>query len=280
MTDYKAIISQMDFKSTATRRQIVLDFLNANLVPYELHHYETGTNVIVKLGNPNADSYAAVSSHLDRYNRAGGANDNGAALATCLEFIVQYIKRPLQKSVLVFFFDEEETGLRGSTAYAKAFGVMHIDSMINMELVGTGRYGILWPVISNPNAITQKLINISSTISNKKDSSQPNQSNILLNDSILPMPEFPLQFSDADAFKKAGLRNAITFTRITKNDYESAKSYLEAFDSGTTEEALFEFMDKSETLKTYHRPSDTAFGIDPECIYANVTLINLALNEV
>jgi len=243
MTDYKAIISKMDFKSTATRRQIVLDFLDANLVPYELHHYETGTNVIVKLGNPDADRYAAVSSHLDRFKGAGGANDNGAAIATCLEFIVQYVKHPLQRNVLVFFFDEEETGLKGSTAYAKAFGVKHIDTVINMELVGSGSYGILWPVILNPNPITQKLIDISSSICNKKDTSQPNQSDILLNDSILPMPEFPLQFSDADAFKRAGLRNAITLTRITKNDYESAKSYLEAFDSGTDDEALFEFMD-------------------------------------
>ena len=71
-----------------------------NCDDFHKQEYSSGTNLIVNLGK--ARKMIGVSSHFDRVPNLSGAYDN----------VLQ-----------VLFFDEEEAGLRGSTAYIKEGGV-------------------------------------------------------------------------------------------------------------------------------------------------------------
>ncbi len=139
------LIKLLDNKSNRERLEIVRFQLEAIGVDYSIQEYSTGTNLFVNLGNANKK--IGVSSHFDRVQNSGGANDNGSAIAVCLEIIKKFKELGNNKlGIRVFFFDEEETGLKGSTAYLKDHGIKDLIGLINMELVGLGNKFALWPV--------------------------------------------------------------------------------------------------------------------------------------
>jgi Zn-dependent M28 family amino/carboxypeptidase len=50
--------------------------------------------------------------------------DNGSAIAVCMDIIEKIReKKGQQIGLRIFFFDEEESGLKGSSAYATKYGV-------------------------------------------------------------------------------------------------------------------------------------------------------------
>lgn len=129
------LIKQLDYKSNSERRGIIIGRLNELGVEYRKHEYASGTNLIVDLGS--GDKRIGISSHFDRVPEAPGANDNGSAIAVCMDIIEKYRKKKRQDIGLrIFFFDEEESGLKGSTAYAREHGVKDLVGLINLELVG------------------------------------------------------------------------------------------------------------------------------------------------
>lgn len=46
----------------------------------------------------------------------------------------------------VFFFDEEERGLKGSQAYVAEYGTERFLGIINLEMLGQGDRLALWPL--------------------------------------------------------------------------------------------------------------------------------------
>jgi Zn-dependent M28 family amino/carboxypeptidase len=140
----------LDFKSATTRQNAVCAWLEDRDIPYNIQNYESGKNIEVRLGE--AEQYFAVSCHTDRFPRSGGANDNGAAIATCLELAANW-KENSCPPLLLLFFDEEENGLKGSRAYIKEYGFTHIKFLLNLELVGNGNNIIFWPCTNQPNLI-------------------------------------------------------------------------------------------------------------------------------
>lgn len=263
-TNWQKWIGEIDFKSTGTRRQHVLTWLHNARIPYFLQPYASGVNIYVKLGK--GPRYFAVSCHLDRVKGAGGANDNGAAIATCLELTQQYLLQPFEQSLLVLFFDEEETGLKGSRAYIEEFGFEDIHTLVNLELVGFGDCGILWPADSHPNSITQQLITVTETRQPKTD--QP-----FFAHPLVAMPNFPLYFSDADSFIEAGCKNTITLTRITERDYNLTGEYIRLQKEGVDGDELDSLITGSDTLKYYHTPQDVSSNIENKAIHNNIDLL-------
>lgn len=147
---YIELIEQLDNKSNYERLAIIVKELDNLEVDYQKHEYSTGTNLIVDLGP--AKKRIGVSSHFDRVQDSAGANDNGSAIAVCIDVIKKFKKSENKDlGIRVLFFDEEETGLKGSTAYVKEHGTKDLLGLINMELVGLGDKFALWPVSENSN---------------------------------------------------------------------------------------------------------------------------------
>jgi len=127
------------------RREIIIDQLRQWGVDYRMQKYATGVNLYVDLGDTN--KRIGISSHFDRVEESPGANDNASAIAVCLQIIESYLASPDPRwGLRVLFFDEEETGLQGSVAYIRQFGVSDLSGLLNMELVGMGDRFALWPL--------------------------------------------------------------------------------------------------------------------------------------
>lgn len=233
---------------------------------YELQEYETGTNVIVKLGV--GTSFFAVSCHIDRFQGSGGANDNASSIAVCLGLAQHFSSKSNEENLILLFFDEEECGLKGSKAYVRQFGFEHIHSLVNLELVGSGENIVLWPVYEPPNQITER---IQRFLVKSRDNDSPNQL-VIENESLL-LSFFPLYSSDAESFTEAGFNNAITISRIGQRDYLNVDLYLK----GVIVDKFESIVTESELLKNYHNKGDNSSIINnlhiQNTIHILITLI-------
>jgi Zn-dependent M28 family amino/carboxypeptidase len=250
-TNWKEWIGKLDFKSATTRQNAVCAWLEERDIPYSIQNYESGKNIEVRLGE--AEQYFAVSCHTDRIPGSGGANDNGAAMATCLELAANWEENSCPP-LLLLFFDEEENGLKGSRAYIKEYGFTDIKFLLNLELVGMGNNLIFWPCTKQPNLIQLKLEEIQNSIFDSKNFWSMAGTYFYHKHQVLFLPDFPLYFSDAHSFLQAGFKDAITMTRISDPDFEMAKQYLEDPDRFD----LSELTKKSELLRNYHNAEDNA----------------------
>jgi aminopeptidase YwaD len=100
-------------------------------------------NVIVDLpGTDKAAEVVIVGAHFDAVMDAPGADDNGTGVAALLEMARVYKGRPTHRTIRLAFFNLEEEGLVGSTAYADSLGEkidqkqVTITGMIALDMLG------------------------------------------------------------------------------------------------------------------------------------------------
>lgn len=249
-TNWKNWIEKLDFKSTKTRRGMVIELLEKMAIKYEEHNYKTGTNLIVKFGE--AQKYFAVSCHIDRDLASGGANDNASAIAVCLGLAKYFSSKLISPNLLLLFFDEEESQLKGSRAYVNKFGYNHIHSLVNLELVGNGENFVLWKTNEPRNAITKRIEYLVDDFLFEKSNVEDISKEFYLKHLALLMPVFAMYYSDAEAFIEAGFENAITITRIGEKDYINARSLM----VGDYDSDIEKLLTNSELLKYYHNKKD------------------------
>lgn len=85
----------------------------------ELHKYKTGVNVIgVKKGTKTPEERVLISAHYDSVSNCDGADDNASGTAGVLEAARVLAKQDHDRTLVVACWDEEESGLIGSIAYA------------------------------------------------------------------------------------------------------------------------------------------------------------------
>ncbi len=102
------LIKHLDYKSNGQRREIISGRLKELGVEYRTQEYTTGNNLIVDLGT--GDKRIGISSHFDKIPESPGANDNGSAVAVCMDIIEKFREKKNQEIGLrIFFFDEEES---------------------------------------------------------------------------------------------------------------------------------------------------------------------------
>lgn len=248
MTSLK-LIQQLDHLQNHERREIIVEELEKLRVEFYLHRYSTGINVIVNLGK--AKSAIGVSSHYDKFEDSGGANDNGSAIAVCLNIIEKYKASPTDFGIRVLFFDEEETGLKGSTAYVKEFGLQGMVGLINMELVGIGDKLALWPVNSETKG---SILERFESVANHMQIHSHRFDQIITNT------------ADHLPFRKAGLKDSFTITCISDRDIEIAQHYYKALELGVDRETLAGILLQAPVFANYHAPTDTFDKLSEETI--------------
>jgi hypothetical protein len=86
----------------------------------ERHAYGTGVNVIgVKAGVERPEERVLLSAHYDHIPECLGADDNASAVAGVFEAARVLAPARFSRTLVVACWDEEETGLIGSRAYAE-----------------------------------------------------------------------------------------------------------------------------------------------------------------
>jgi len=118
--------STLENRGTPENRAQVRDYLDQvlgsmGLEPQRQPYRENGENVFALLpATSESGEYIVLGGHFDSAGRSPGASDNATGCALVLG-AARYLAELGQRSrnVYVVFFDEEERGLRGSTAFAE-----------------------------------------------------------------------------------------------------------------------------------------------------------------
>lgn len=236
----REIVKLLDGAPNAMRRLLIIEHLDALGVRYTAQPYATGTNLFVDLGR--AVGKIGVGTHFDRVPVSAGANDNGSAIAVGLDIIRKHQAAGSEAGVRVFFFDEEETGLKGSRAYVAHHGVADLAGLLNLELVGMGDKLALWPVEA---ARSGPLLHAFEAAARHQQVGCSRFNQIVTNT------------ADHLPFRQAGLHDAFTSTCITDQDSAAAQAYYQAVAQKADTGTLLEILAQAPLFRHYHQPTDT-----------------------
>jgi Zn-dependent M28 family amino/carboxypeptidase len=102
-----------------------------------------GVNVLAEI--PGGDDVVLLGAHLDSVPRGPGINDNGSGVATLLATAAALRDAHPQKTIRFAFWDAEELGLHGSTAYVERLSDQArdaIDAVVNVDMVASPNGGL------------------------------------------------------------------------------------------------------------------------------------------
>ena len=105
----------------------------------QLFEYATGVDVLGrKDGASLPDEIVMVGAHYDHLPDCNGADDNATGVAATLEIARVLAMAPLQRTVVIACWDEEEDGLVGSRAFAASAAADSLDiaTYINFDMIG------------------------------------------------------------------------------------------------------------------------------------------------
>lgn len=105
----------------------------------EAQSFQAGVNLVARqVGNDSAKGTILVVAHYDTVSRSPGADDNASAIAAVLELARLFGGNPsTQRSLQLAFFDQEETGLKGSLAFvADPANLAQVVGVINLDMLG------------------------------------------------------------------------------------------------------------------------------------------------
>ncbi|WP_338790792.1 M28 family peptidase [Bernardetia sp. MNP-M8] len=259
-------VQNLENKTDEQRYDFIINFLEENEIKYQIHHYKTGKNIIIKTNeDDNSDKpYIGISSHFDVVPNSGGANDNATSIAVCLDILMR-IKNELKQNssflenlafdIRVFIFDEEERQLLGSRAYVMEFGRQEIRKgkiigLINLEMLGQGDKLALWNLDD-----TEKTGKVLETL---EKTAKQNGIFTKRFDKIVT------NTADHVSFRHAKLQDAFTITCISQKDMEISYQYYEAQDTGASIMTLMEIINQAPIFQHYHKPSDLSKHLNEE----------------
>lgn len=105
-------------------------------VPYGIGD---GVNLVAERAGEDTSKYLMLSAHYDSVGNAG-ADDDGAGTISALAIAKALAETPLKHNLRILAFDQEENGLLGSSAYAKALNasgdIGGMIGLINLEMTG------------------------------------------------------------------------------------------------------------------------------------------------
>jgi Zn-dependent M28 family amino/carboxypeptidase len=240
----KAIVKNLEGLSNAKRYEAILQILDAWDIDYSVQEYATGKNILIE---SNHKDWVGVSSHFDVVPHSAGANDNASAIAVCLDILRRMQEFDFNSfGVSVFFFDEEETGLKGSKAYVSEFGTKGMIGLMNLEMVGQGDKFALWSLNEQSKG---KVLEGFELTAQKEGIFSRRFDKIITN------------YADHMSFLQGGMKDAFSITCISQKDLEVAYHYYKAQEFDVDIATLQEIMKQAPLFEHYHQPTDLSIHL-------------------
>ncbi|MBN8826863.1 MULTISPECIES: M28 family peptidase [unclassified Spirosoma] len=259
--DLLTIVQDLETRSIEGRSQYICAFLEQQQIGYTFHRYESGRNILVN--HKSTKPLIVISSHFDVVPLSPGANDNASAIAVCLAILNKLESYTFVNfDVAVYFFDEEEHGLRGSKAYVRDFGIDRIKALINLELVGQGDRFALWPV--NDLSAGQVLGAFEEAAHELAVTSHR-------------FDQIVTNSADHISFQKAGLVDAFTITCVSESDLHVAYHYYRALEFDVDKSVLQEIIQQAPLFQHYHKSTDLSTYLSEDSLQMTVNTIWNAL---
>ncbi len=244
------IVQKLEGLANQQRLQHIIETLHQWGIAYTVQQYPTGKNVIVNGGG--SKKVVGISSHFDVVHGSPGANDNGTAVAVFLHML-HLLKTHQFKNfgVAVFFFDEEEYGLKGSQAYVEQYGIEQFTGVINIEMVGHGDKFALWQLNEYSKGVVMETFEATAAS---------------LGFYTKRFDKIVTNTSDQMSFLNAGLADVFSLTLISDKDLEVAYKFYVAQAAGASIQTLADIMDKAPLFKHYHKPTDLSIHLSEESL--------------
>lgn len=243
------IVEELEKLNKPDRFVFILEWLKEEGLEPMVHRYSTGKNIILK---SDRNRKFGIGSHYDTVPLSPGANDNASAIAVCLGLVDRHFHEPCKEIGLeFFFFDEEESGLIGSTAYLEKYGLDGIRGFLNMELVGMGDRFALWPLAENSRGPALEAFEHAAKTQGIE---------------TYRLDKIIMNTADHDSFRKKGLMDSFSITCISKEDIEVAYHYYKAMEFDVDRETLREIFFKAPIMAHYHQPSDLSQYLSEESL--------------
>lgn len=215
----------------------------------EIQDFDGGINMFLRSGKAPR---IAIASHFDTVPQAPGANDNCSAIVVCLEIAKRYQEAPLSMFGLdLFFFDQEERGLKGSKAFVKEYGTDEFLGLINLEMMGKGELFAIWPVEDKAGGIVQSAFEAACLAGGT---------------SFIRVDQVVMNTADHESFRKGGLADSFSITCISPKDLQLAMMAAEKRSQGVSEYELIDLLDQAPIFEQYHRPTDTHHHLSEESL--------------
>lgn len=138
----------LNFKRyTQNDRATAREYLAQTLASFgwqpEAQSFKAGVNLVARRmdGVPTKGTIL-VTAHYDTVNDSPGADDNASAIAAILELARLFRNQDgTARSLQLALFDQEETGLRGSLAFAAdPANLTQLEGVINLDMLGYACY--------------------------------------------------------------------------------------------------------------------------------------------
>lgn len=249
------LIKSLDSKTSDQRRKIILDelqtyFSNGRIESPNLklrqQIYSTGNNIIIDAGS--FEKKIGVSCHFDTVPGTGGANDNASAIAVVFDILEKLKNSSQDLGVRLFFFDEEETGLKGSNAYVDAFGTDDMIGLINLEMIGIGDKLALWSLTKDIHGVVLNEFENSCEAKDVK---------------YIRLPDIVTNTADHVPFRN-GIADSFSVTCLSDQDLVVAQRYYQHLytSQNPSQETLLEILSHAPIFQHYHQASDLVDNIN------------------
>lgn len=112
------------------------------VLPFENREKVIGQNIFVEIAGQTNESVVLLGAHFDSVKMGPGINDNASGVALLLELMNQLKAEKVKpkNTIVLAFWDSEETGIAGSQDYVKKLSpeqLKGIKAYINVDMVGT-----------------------------------------------------------------------------------------------------------------------------------------------
>lgn len=116
--------------------------LQAQMLPFENREKVVGQNIFVEIAGQTNELVVLIGAHYDSVKVGPGINDNASGVALLLDLMHQLKaeKTKPKHTIVLAFWDSEETGIAGSQDYVKKLSpeqLKGIKAYINVDMVGT-----------------------------------------------------------------------------------------------------------------------------------------------
>lgn len=147
--DLRDLVNVLAGKSDSKKRETLEGILRAKKIDYRVQRYlnpsgrENGANLLFELGSGRKE--LVLSAHYDAVPGSPGANDDASCVAAIIGIYERLRKEPLRNLKIRFvLFDDEESGLTGSSTFVATQPLKNVVGMISLELCGIGDTVAVW----------------------------------------------------------------------------------------------------------------------------------------